>query len=51
MSLQSLEGNGYLSILEKVMRKVLVGVKKGSLEGKVVEFTLTNICMFKIRKC
>lgn len=51
MSLQSLEGDDYLSILEKVMGKVLVGVKKGGLEGKGVEFTVTNICIFKIRKC
>lgn len=32
MSLQSLEGDDYLSVLEKVLGKVLVGVKKGSLE-------------------
>lgn len=34
MSLQSLEGDNYLSVLEKVMGKVLVGVIKGGLEGK-----------------
>lgn len=34
MPLQSLEGDDYLSVLEKVMGKVLVGVKKGGLEGK-----------------
>lgn len=35
MSPQSLEGDDYLSVLEKVVGKVLVGVKKGSLEEKV----------------
>lgn len=40
-----------ICVLEKVMGKVLVGVKKGGLEGKGVGFTVINICMFKIRKC
>lgn len=34
MSLQSLEGDDYLSVLEKVVGKVQVGGKEGGLEGK-----------------
>ena len=34
MSLQSLEGDDYLSVLEKVVGKGQVGGKEGGLEGK-----------------
>lgn len=50
MSLQSLEGDDYLCVLEKVVGRAQVRGKKDVWRVEGVEFTVIYICVFKIRK-